>query len=348
MAEDAGADFLLKASVMKIEQADGKNVLTVYSKRDGVTLVRAEAVILAAGCRERCRGNVGTPGERIAGVMNAGLAQQLMNLEGLLPGKRAVIVGSGDIGLIMARRLMWCGVKVECVLEIMPHPSGLSRNIAQCLEDFDIPLYLSTAVTGICGKKRVEAVTFAPLVNGKPDLSCERRVECDTVLFSVGLIPENELAKECGVTLNPLTGGALVDGSMMTDVPGIFSCGNVLHVHDLVDFVSQEADACAEYAVRYCDGRLEPGRKQIPVNPGQNVRYTVPNRIDPLTDNHFFLRSRCIIDKAELTITDETGNVLLRKKLRYVKPAEMIEITLPSDPAKNAGSLTITLEEMVQ
>ena len=344
MAEAAGADFLLETAVARIAPEGNDHILTTFSKVHGVLLIRARAVILAAGCRERCRGNLGIPGDRAAGVMNAGLAQQLLNLEGLLPGRTAVIVGSGDIGLIMARRLTWCGVKVEAVLEIMPHPSGLSRNIAQCLEDFDIPLHLSTGVTGIHGRKRVESITFAPLVNGEPDLAREERILCDTVLFSVGLVPENELARKCGVALNPLTGGALVDGDLMTGVPGIFSCGNVLHVHDLVDFVSQEAEACARNAVRYCRGERN-GARQIPVEPGADVRYTVPNRCDPARETRFFLRARRVMERAELKIADEAGNVLLTKPLRYVKPAEMIAVALPAGAAKNAAKIAISLEE---
>ncbi len=345
LAEQAGAEFLLSAAVVKIEQQQNRHTLTVYSKADGVTLVQCKALILAAGCRERCRGNLGIPGDRTAGVLNAGLAQQLLNQEGLLPGTRAVIVGSGDIGLIMARRLTWCGVKVECVIEIMPYPAGLSRNIAQCLEDFDIPLYLASAVTGIHGKARVESVTFAPLFNGKPDLSRERRVSCDTVLFSVGLVPENELAKACGVEINPRTGGAVVNGNLMTCVPGIFSCGNVLHVHDLVDFVSEEAEICAENAAEYCDHPHPAATPEIPVEPGSHVRYTVPNRIDPAKETRFFMRSTGIMERAELTIADQDGKVLLEKNLRYVKPAEMLSVVLPENTVGDAEKLVIALEE---
>ncbi len=325
MAQTSGAILKTGATVERIDEADGKKRLLLYSKNDGVSMITAKAVVLAMGCRERCRGNIGTPGDRLAGVFTAGLAQRLLNMEGLLPGKSAVIVGSGDIGLIMARRLSWCGVRVKGVLEILPHPSGLSRNIAQCLEDFNIPLYLSTAVTGIYGKDRVERVTAAPLKDGMPDRTREWSMDCDTVLFSVGLIPENELSAQCGVVLNPVTRGAVVDSRLMTSVPGIFSCGNVLHVHDLADYVSEEATRCAEGVRRYLREH-ETSQPGIPVSAGENLRYVVPNRCEPGTAIRFYLRSFSVCSRALLRIS---GNGFEKKiPLRYVKPAEMIRIEL--------------------
>lgn len=345
LAEAAGAEFLLSATVMETTPCGDGHCLTIYSRLEGVILVQARAVILAMGCRERCRGNLGVPGDRTTGIYSAGTAQQLLNMEGIVPGRRAVIVGSGDIGLIMARRLTWSGVKVECVLEIMPYPAGLSRNIAQCLEDFGIPLHLSTGITGIHGRKRVEAVTFAPLVDGKPDLAREQRVECDTVLFSVGLVPENELSRQYGIQLNPITGGAKVDDSLMTSVPGIFSCGNVLHVHDLVDFVSLEAERCAENAVGYCNGVKREKARMIPVVQGDNVRYVVPNEVEAGQAHHLFMRASRILNAADAVLRDAGGTALYTKRLRYVRPAEMIALEIPAGCTNEATSLTISLEE---
>ena len=248
-AKESGAVFRIGASVMEISSAlpDGRRELSLYSKDSGVEIITARAVILAMGCRERTRGNLATPGSRCAGIYTAGLAQRMLNVEGKLPGTSAVIVGSGDIGLIMARRLTWSGIPVKAAVEIQPKPAGLARNIAQCLEDFGIPLYLSTAVTKISGKDRVESVTIAPL----NDPSAERTIECDTILYSVGLIPENELSRKAGVVLDPKTNGPVVqDGVFETTEKGIFACGNVLHVHGLADQASEEAERCAESVLR--------------------------------------------------------------------------------------------------
>ena len=324
-AEKAGVEIMLNATVMQLSDGGSCRILTVYSKNSGVVIVKAKAVILAMGCRERCRGNLGIPGDRTAGIFSAGLAQKLLNVEGLLPGKKAVIAGSGDIGLIMARRLSWCGVKVECVVEIMPYPAGLSRNIAQCLEDFNIPLLLSHTITGIQGKKRVESVTIAPLVNGEPVLAEEKKIECDTILFSVGLVPENELSRACGIDINPVTNGAVVDGNLMTSVPGVFACGNVLHVHDLVDFVSDEADRAADNALLFADGKTAE-RSTVAISAGDNLRYVVPNKAAPQKNNNFYMRASTVMDKAVLKVFSDDGAEVFSKNLRYVKPAEMINV----------------------
>jgi len=339
-AEAAGVEIMLNAAVMQLSGGGECRRLTVYSRQHGVVMVEAGSVILAMGCRERCRGNLGIPGERTAGIFNAGVAQKMLNQEGLLPGRKAVIAGSGDIGLIMARRLSWSGVKVEAVIEIMPYPAGLSRNIAQCLEDFGIPLLLSHTLTGIYGRERVSSVTVAPLKDGVPDLSQERRIGCDTVLFSVGLVPENELSRECGIKINPATGGAVVDGNLMTSVNGIFACGNVLHVHDLVDFVSDEADRAADNAVAFINGRLE-NNGEIPVEAGGNLRYVVPCRVSPERENHFYMRASAVLDKACLKVLDADGQTVYSKNLSYVKPAEVIAVSFV---CRNTGKLTFVLE----
>ena len=336
------AEIFTGSSVTEIRKIPGGHQLTVFSAVHGIFQISARAVILAMGCRERCRGNIGIPGSRCAGVFSAGLAQQLINSDGYLPGKKAVIVGSGDIGLIMARRLMWNNINVECVVEIMPFPAGLSRNIAQCLEDFDIPLYLSHTVTEICGRERVEGVKIAPLVNGRADYTQERFIECDTVLFSVGLVPENELAASCGVKINPVTGGAQVDGNLMCSIEGIFSCGNVLHVHDLVDFVSLEAERAAANAVLFYDNKLVYGA-ETEITAGTNVRYVVPQSFMPSAGGKFFMRSSIVADNALLEVYDSQNNIILSKRLRYVKPPEMISFELPP---VNSDAVSVHLKDL--
>lgn len=333
-AVKAGADLLMDSTVMEIKDGGKEKILTIYSGKDGVTLLHAKAVILAMGCRERCRGNLGIPGDRVAGIYTAGAAQKLLNIHGILPGKTAVIAGSGDIGLIMARRLSWCGIKVKMVTEIMPFPAGLSRNIAQCLEDFSIPLRLSTSLTGIYGKDRVEYVTIAPVIDGKVDHSKEEKIFCDTVLFSVGLIPENELSKACGIKMHPVTNGPVTDSSSMTNIPGIFACGNVLHVHDLVDFVSLEAEKAAENCVKYI-ARLSSGE-----NPEEKevcevlvegaLRYILPSSCEKGEDISFYMRSSAVLRKARLVFSSGE-NILAEKIFNYVKPAEMLSFTLAKE-----------------
>lgn len=339
-ARAAGVAFRMESAVMRLRDLGNEKELILYSGADGVTVVHAKAVILAMGCRERSRGNLAIPGDRAAGVITAGLAQRFLNIDGFLPGASAVIVGSGDIGLIMARRLTWCGIQVKAVVEILPYPSGLSRNIAQCLDDFHIPLRLSTAVTGIHGRDRVESIGIAPLVNGEPDLSREEIIPCDTVLFSVGLIPENELSRQCGIGINPSTNGAFVDGSLMTGVPGIFACGNVLHVHDLVDFVSEESENCAANAVEYVKNGPPPIEKQLRTVAAENLLYVVPNACRRGVATRFYMRPKILCRRAGLLAKDGDGTVLLRKKLQYVKPAEMITADLPAESTADCPDTT--------
>ena len=296
-----------------------------YSRRHGVLQLGARAGVLAMGCRERNRGNVGIPGTRPAGVFTAGFAQRLLNVDGYLPGRRAVIVGSGDIGLIMARRLTWAGATVLGVVEIQSYPSGLTRNVVQCLNDFGIPLYLSHVVSRILGRNRVEAVEVCPLADGAARLDKAFRLDCDTVLLSVGLLPDTELAKKLGVALNPVTGGPLVDAGLQTSVPGVFACGNLLHVHDLVDFVTEEAERCGAQVAEYLAGDFE--RLQHRVAPGANVRYVVPNSYFPGRDNRFYLRALVVKNQARLEVR-LGGELLKQRRLAHVQPSEMVSFTL--------------------
>jgi NADPH-dependent 2,4-dienoyl-CoA reductase/sulfur reductase-like enzyme len=295
----------------------------------GVLHIRARTVILAMGCRERNRGNVRIPGSRPAGVFTAGLAQRLVNIEGYIPGKEIVVIGSGDIGLIMARRMSWVGCKVKAVVEIMPYPSGLTRNIVQCLRDFDIPLYLSSQTTNIFGSDRVEGVEVTPVENGVLIPEKRFRIACDTVLLSVGLVPENELSKAAGVELNGTTNGPLVDSSLMTNVNGIFACGNVLHVHDLVDWVAEESRRAGRYASEWLKGKRI--KDQIRARAGSNVRYVNPGKINPLAKNQMYLRSMAVKNDAVLELR-LNNQVIKSIKKNHVQPSEMINLTIgPKD-----------------
>ncbi len=341
---EAGADVYTDTTVMDLRAADkgagggegagarggksGGHLIRACSRRSGVMSVACRAVVLAMGCRERNRGNVAIAGTRPAGVFTAGLVQRLVNIEGYIPGRRAVIVGSGDIGLIMARRLTMVGVEIPAVIEIQPYPSGTVRNIVQCLNDFGIPLYLSHVVSRITGQGRVDGVEVTPLVDGKPDYGKSFRIPCDTVLLSVGLIPENELSRSAGIPLSGDTGGPFVDADLQTGVPGVFACGNVLHVHDLVDFASEEARRCGEAVCRSLSGEKT---SQMKVSAGANVRYVVPNSFAVGRENVFYLRSLVVKNDAVLSV--KAGGVeIRRRKLAHVQPSEMIKLVLaPQD-----------------
>ena len=341
-ARKAGAKFLLDTTVAEIARLDDDHFqLYLLSAADGVIAVQSKAIVLAMGCRERNRGNIGLPGGRPAGIFTAGTAQRLINLEGVLPGCSAVIVGSGDIGLIMARRLRWSGIVVKGVVEIMPSPAGLTRNIVQCLHDFDIPLYLSHTVTRICGRDRVEGVDVAPLTAGAPDISRQFHLSCDTLLFSVGLIPENELSVMAGVELDATTGGARVDSNYETSVPGIFAAGNVLHVHDLVDFVSEEAERMAASVLRRLDD-TSARASACPVKAGANIRYVVPAKYIPGQPALFSFRPMIVCDHGRLT-AELNGKTVLEKRLAFIRPAEMLRAELPADTLVS-GELTFSLQ----
>ena len=261
-----------------------QKIVTAMNREEGLFEIRAKAVILAMGCRERSRGALNIPGYRPAGIFSAGTAQRLVNIEGYMPGREVVILGSGDIGLIMARRMTLEGAKVKVVAELMPYSGGLKRNIVQCLDDYGIPLKLSHTVVDIKGKERLEGITLAQVDGkGKPIPGTEEEYSCDTLLLSVGLIPENEISRGMGVDMNPVTSGPKVNESLETNIEGVFACGNVLHVHDLVDFVSEEAAIAGKNAAAYVkQGENRPsGGHEIVLNPTEGVRYTVPGTIDP-------------------------------------------------------------------
>ncbi len=341
LAKEAGAEFRLDTTVKKIiRQQDGTFQLELLSGTYGVTLLGCRAIILAAGCRERNRGNLAIPGNRPAGVWSAGTAQKLLNSDGVLPGKKVVIVGSGDIGLIMARRLSWCGAEVPAVIEILPRPSGLVRNIAQCLEDFNIPLLLSHTVTKIAGKDHVEFLECAPLKEGKADLSKVLRFECDAVLFSVGLVPSVELIESLGAEIDPVTNGAVTDSNGETTIPGIFCAGNVLHVHDLVDFVAEEASETGKAVVKKLSGTAPaPCNSTIA---GKNLRYASPHKFACGDEIHFRFRPTICADKAILTA--KSGEKIVSSwKLNFVNPAEMIQIAFTPE---NCTELLFELEEI--
>ncbi|HWR12706.1 MAG TPA: FAD-dependent oxidoreductase [Rectinemataceae bacterium] len=320
-----GIPALCGATVLDLRQEGESHVVYCVSKASGVVRVEARAVILAMGCRERNRGNIRIPGSRPSGVFTAGLAQRLVNIEGYIPGKDVVIIGSGDIGLIMARRLTWAGCKVHAVVEILPYPSGLTRNIVQCLNDFGIPLYLSHLTTEIYGKDRVEGVGVTPIENGALMFDKSFKIPCDTVLLSVGLVPENELSRNAGVEINPATNGPWVDSTLMTSVPGIFACGNVLHVHDLVDFVAEESRRAGSFAADWLSGKRP--RKELRIKTGPNIRYVNPARVDPERENKLYMRGMVVKNGAVLEVKVD-GRVVKSVKKPHVQPSEMLTVSL--------------------
>ncbi len=322
-----------------------KNV--VYTNTDGIKEIQAKAVILAMGCRERSKGALNIAGTRPSGVFSAGTAQRYVNINGYLPGKRVVILGSGDIGLIMARRMTLEGAKVLCVAELMPFSSGLKRNIEQCLNDFDIPLYLSHTIVEIHGKDRVEGVTIARVDDStkRPIQGTEIHFDCDTVLFSVGLIPENELSSRAGIELSLDTKGAVVDNYRETSIEGVFACGNALHVHDLVDFVSEEAEIAGKSVAEYLlNGKRE--KKYINTIAGDGVVYTLPQKIDvnSTEGQKVFFRVRNSLKNCYVVV--DTGINVKRMKKIAVAPGEMEIIKLNSDELKVAEYVKIYIEEV--
>ena len=340
-----------KLNTMVLDLAEDKTV-TAMNREDGLFQLKPKAVILAMGCRERPRGALNIPGYRPAGIYTAGTAQRLVNMEGYLPGRKCVILGSGDIGLIMARRMTLEGAEVQVVAELMPYSGGLKRNIVQCLDDFGIPLKLSHTVVDIKGKERVEGITLAQVENGKPIPGTEEFYECDTLLLSCGLIPENELSQSAGVTINPITNGPAVNESLETNIPGVFAAGNVLHVHDLVDFVSEEAAAAGRNAAAFIlEGKKVEG-KSLPIKGVDGVRYTVPVAIRP----------EALDAEGTVTIRFRVGNVYTNKRIvvyagetkifsrkrNVLAPGEMETVNLKCQAlldCPDATEITVKLED---
>jgi NADPH-dependent 2,4-dienoyl-CoA reductase/sulfur reductase-like enzyme len=346
--EERKIEYKLNTMVMDISE---DKVVTAMNKTDGMFTVEAKAVILAMGCRERSRGALNIPGYRPAGIFSAGTAQRLVNIEGYMPGRRVVILGSGDIGLIMARRMTLEGAQVLAVAELMPYSGGLKRNIVQCLDDFDIPLYLSHTVVDIQGKERVEGITIAEVgPDRKPIPGTEIHYDCDTLLLSCGLLPENELSKTAGVDLSPITSGPIVNDSLETNIEGIFACGNVLHVHDLVDFVSQEATNAGKNAAKYIKEGETIGAKEVKINAVDGVRYTVPCTIRPEEmDENVTVRFRVGQVFKNCAIATYFGDELINKRKKQVMaPGEMEQVVLLKSKLAEYPDLTditIKIEE---
>ena len=334
-------EVMLNTMILSV---DADKHLTAVSSENGMVRVQAKAVVLAMGCRERTRGALNIPGTRPAGVYTAGCAQRLVNMEGMMPGRRVVILGSGDIGLIMARRMVWEGAKVEMVCEIMPYSSGLNRNIVQCLEDNGIPLHFNTTVVDIHGKERVEGVTIAEVdpATRAPKMETARFVPCDTLLLSVGLIPENELTKGTGAQMDRVTSGAQVDAERQTTVPGIFACGNVLHVHDLVDNVSEEAAIAGENAAKFALGTLQKA-ETVRVLPEGGARYVVPQRLVKGEGKAaLYFRVSAAFQPARLTVTSG-GKEIKSVKKRIMTPGEMEKTVI--DLGDVTGDVVVRVEE---
>ena len=346
---ELGIPFLLDTMVLELS-AD--RVVTAVSRERGLFQLQAGAVILAMGCRERARGSLNIPGFRPAGIYSAGTAQRLVNREGLLPGREVVILGSGDIGLIMARRMTLEGAHVQAVAELMPYSGGLKRNIVQCLDDFGIPLLLSHTVVDIQGRERVSGVTLAQVdANRRPIPGTEKRYDCDTLLLSCGLIPENELSRAAGVELNPVTNGPAVNESLETSIPGVFAAGNVLHVHDLVDYVSEEAGADGRHAAKYIQaGCKDETARTLPVKCENGVRYTVPVAVRPdCADGLVTLRFRVgNVYKNKKVAVYAGDTCIFSRKRPVLAPGEMETVQLKAQlllDHPEADHITVTLEE---
>ncbi|CEN77721.1 NAD(P)/FAD-dependent oxidoreductase [Paraclostridium sordellii] len=343
MVKEEKIDYMLDTMVLNISEDKTIEALG----EEGIINIQADAIVLAMGCRERTRGAIDIPGYRPAGVYNAGAAQRLSNMEGYMVGKEIVIYGSGDIGLIMARRMTLEGAKVKAVVEINPHSSGLTRNIVQCLDDFNIPLMLSTGITHIDGKERVKGVTLCKLDEKRnPIKGTEEYISCDTVLLSVGLIPENELSVEAGVNLDTKTSGPIVNNSMATNVDGVFACGNVVHVHDLVDFVTKESKIAGKNAALYSLNKLNKGN-EVKTSAGEGIIYVVPQsvNVDGDEDVNLFMRVRQIYKNKKLVVKSD-DKVILEKKRLHMIPSEMENIKISKDLFKDIkGNITVSVEE---
>jgi NADPH-dependent 2,4-dienoyl-CoA reductase/sulfur reductase-like enzyme len=348
MLSDTGVEVRLDTMVLDVT-AD--RTVHMVGPKTGYRIEQAGSIVLAMGCRERTRGAIGIPGTRPAGVFTAGAAQRYVNMEGWLPGKRVVILGSGDIGLIMARRMTLEGAKVLSCVEVMPYSGGLNRNIVQCLHDYDIPLYLSHTVTDIRGKDRVEQVVVSKVDEHRdPIPGTEMIFDCDTLLLSVGLIPENELTRQAGIEMDRRTNGAVVYENMETDTPGIFACGNVCHVHDLVDFVTAESQRAGRAAADFVlSGGDAPDEGELPVCNGDGVTYTVPQRIRPAhveKDCGIFFRVSRVCGKSQIVVTSGETQIAAFPR-DHLAPGEMERIVLPKVLLDKAqGELTLSVREV--
>ena len=334
--------FKLNTMVLDITPS---KVVTAMNSEDGLFTIEAKAIILAMGCRERPKGALNISGTRPAGIFTAGTAQKFVNMDGYMPGKKVVILGSGDIGLIMARRMTLEGAEVKAVCELMPYSGGLARNIEQCLNDFSIPLMLSHTVVEIHGKERVTGVTIAKVdERRKPNPETKQFIECDTLLLSVGLLPENELTKSASIALDRITGGAVVDQNRQTEIEGIFACGNVLHVHDLVDYVSEEAQIAGKAAAEFINGQTA-NNKNIKLTADGKIRYTVPQCITSLDNVTVYFRVADVYRDVKIVVRDG-DNVLVSKKKQKVAPGEMETVTLTKEMIEgvSSGTLSFSIE----
>ena len=331
-----------KLNTMVLDITPDKTI-TATNSVDGIFQIQAKAIILAMGCRERSKGALNIAGARPAGIFSAGTAQKFVNIDGIMPGKEVVILGSGDIGLIMARRMTLEGAKVKAVCELMPYSGGLARNIEQCLNDYNIPLMLSHTVVEIHGSKRLTGVSIAQVdENRKPILETKQFIPCDTLLLSVGLIPENELSKSANIELSNITSGAIVDQNRETNIKGIFACGNVLHVHDLVDFVSEEAEIAGISAANYIKD-IEEEKTKITIKTDGKIRYTVPTVITSIKDVKVFFKVSDVYKNVNILVKNN-DNIIIKKKKAKVAPGEMETVILKKEQLKDINELSFELE----
>ncbi|MBQ7374621.1 MAG: FAD-dependent oxidoreductase [Clostridia bacterium] len=344
MVKELEIPFMLDTMVIDISP---EKVVTAMNKEKGIFFLEAKAIVLAMGCRERPKGALNIAGTRPAGIYTAGTAQKFVNMKGYMPGKEVVILGSGDIGLIMARRMTLEGAKVKAVCELMPYSGGLARNIEQCLNDFGIPLHLSHTVVEIHGKDRLTGVTIAKVdERRRPIMETAEHIPCDTLLLSCGLIPENELTKQAGIELDRITNGAVVDGDRETAIEGVFASGNVLHVHDLVDYVSEESVIAGQAAARYVKGESKKDAN-VTLKTDGKVRYTVPQRITEAKDTTVYFRVSDVYRDKKLVVRDG-DKVLIERKKQKLAPGEMetVKLTAEMIKANESGVITISLEEV--
>ena len=344
MLRDTQVQIMTQTMVLEITPE--KQIYAV-NPEEGYLSIQAEAIVLAMGCRERTRGAIAIPGDRPSGVFTAGTAQRYLNMEGYMVGKKVVILGSGDIGLIMARRMKLEGAEVQAVVEIMPYSNGLNRNIVQCLNDYEIPLYLSHTVTAIRGKRRLEQVVVSQVDAARMSIpGTEMVFDCDTLLLSVGLIPENEVSKSAGVEIDSRSNGAVVFDDMQTTIEGVFACGNVLHVHDLVDFVTAESMKAGKSAAEFILHRYRHSDEIVSLTNGDRVGYTVPQKIDlqaGADDSDIFFRVNQVMKGGTITVTAEDGTVLFQRKKAHLLPAEMEKIHLKKDLLKGCRRAIVSV-----